>query len=64
VGFGLDPAARLRDEFSADVRVEHQWSERWTVFGQYAWERSRSNDRFASYVVNEGLLGVRWSWEK
>jgi hypothetical protein len=64
VGFGLDPPARLRDEYSAELRLERELSKRWTVFGQYAWERSRSNDRFASYVANEGLLGVRWSWDK
>jgi hypothetical protein len=28
------------------------------------WERNRSNEVIASYYLNEGLLGIRWSWEK
>jgi len=64
VGFGIRPPARLRDEYSAEVHVERKLSKQWTIFGTYQWERSRSNDRFASYNANEGLLGVRWSWEK
>jgi hypothetical protein len=39
-------------------------SPQWGVFAAYKWERWRSNDRIASYVMNEGLLGLRWSWEK
>jgi hypothetical protein len=64
VGFGTDPAARLRDEFTADLRLERTLSKRWTVVAGYHWERARSNDPIASYTVNEGLLGVRWSWDK
>jgi hypothetical protein len=64
VGFGLAPTPRVRDEFSAELRVERKLSDRWKVFTQYTWERNRSNDRFAAYVMNEGLLGVRWSWDK
>lgn len=63
-GIGLDPPARLKDEFGAELHVERRLSVRWTLLGSYAWERSRSNDAFASYRVNEGLLGLRWSWEK
>jgi hypothetical protein len=64
VGFGLQPPARLRDDFSAVVRIERKFTPRWTLFANYEWERSRSNDRFAAYSMNEGLLGARWSWEK
>jgi hypothetical protein len=63
-GFGIDPPARLKDEYSADLQIEREISQRWTIFGGYKWERVRSNDEFACYAMNEGLLGVRWSWEK
>jgi hypothetical protein len=61
---GIDPPARLKDEFSGGVQVERTLTERWTIFGGYTWERSRSNDTMASYTMNEGLLGLRWSWKK
>lgn len=64
VGLGIDPPARLKDKFSADLHVERALDVHWTIFAGYSWERSRSNDRLASYTVNEGLLGVRWSWDK
>ena len=64
VGIGIDPPARLRDDFELALRLERKVTARWTMLGRFTWERSRSNERVASYVVNEGLLGVRWSWEK
>lgn len=64
VGFGVAPPPRIRDEFNAELRVERQVAKRWTVFLRYEWERSRSNDPLSSYIVNEGLLGVRWNWDK
>jgi len=64
VGVGIDPPSRVKDEFTGDFHIERQLSKRWTVFGTYMWERSRSNDEFTSYTMNEGLLGIRWSWEK
>lgn len=64
VGFGVTPPPRVKDEFEARVRVVRTLSPQWTVFAEYHWERSRSNDWLASYRVNEGLLGARWSWEK
>ncbi|MGH7956452.1 MAG: hypothetical protein ACREH8_05515 [Opitutaceae bacterium] len=64
VGLGIDPPARLRDEFIGELHVGRKLNNRWTIFGGYTWERSRSNDPVASYQVNEGLLGMRWSWEK
>ena len=64
VGFGTDPAARLREEFAAQLEVERALSATWKLLASYRWERSRSNDPIASYTVNEGLLGVRWSWDK
>lgn len=64
VGFGIAPPPRVIDEFSAEVRVERQLTPQWAVVARYEWERSRSNDPLSCYEVNEGLLGVRWSWEK
>jgi hypothetical protein len=64
VGIGLSPTQRVKDEYEGNLRVERKLSTRWTLLGGYTWERARCNDQVASYVVNEGLLGVRWSWEK
>jgi hypothetical protein len=64
VGIGIVRPGRIKEQFSATARIERSLSDRYTVFAEYAWERSRSNEAVASYVVNEGLLGVRWSWEK
>lgn len=64
VGVGLNPAPRIRDEYDAEFRVERRFSGRWSLIAGFRWERARSNERVASYVVNEGLLGARWSWEK
>jgi hypothetical protein len=64
VGLGIDPPARLRDEFAGEFQVSRTLSSQWTIYGGYTWERWRSNDPVSSYTVNEGLLGVRWSWEK
>ena len=64
VGLGLNPDLRIKDEYSAEVRVERTLSAAWTLVSAYSWERNRSKDVLASYRVNEGLLGVRWSWEK
>ena len=64
VGGGLAPPPRIIEDFSVELRVERKLSERWTAFLHYSWERSRSNEAIASYRVNEGLLGARWSWEK
>ena len=64
VGLGLAPPARIRDDFSAQVRVERKLGPRWTAYAEYIWERNRCNDALASYSLNEGLLGVRWNWEK
>jgi len=64
VGLGIDPPGRLRDEYGAEFYLGRKLGTRWTLFGGYTWERNRSNDPIASYTMNEGLLGARWSWEK
>ena len=64
VGLGINPPARVKEEYSAQCRIERKIGERWTIYAEFNWERNRCNDPIASYNMNEGLLGVRWSWEK
>lgn len=64
IGFGIAPPPRVRDSYLARLRVERKLGPRWTVYAEYSWERNRSNDEIASYAMNEGLLGIRWNWEK
>ncbi len=64
VGIGINPPARIKEEFIAQLRVERKISSRWTAFAEYDWERSRCNDPIASYLVRQELLGAKWSWEK
>jgi hypothetical protein len=64
VGVGFSPTPRVKDIFSAQLRVERKLTERWALFGEFNWDRNRCNDPIASYNMNEGLLGVRWNWEK
>lgn len=64
VGVGISPAPQIRDDIAADLQIERKLSARWTVYAEYRWERNRSNDVIASYYLNEGLLGIRWNWEK
>ncbi|MBL9190366.1 MAG: hypothetical protein JNK23_23000 [Opitutaceae bacterium] len=63
VGFGSPPPL-IREDFDADLLVERKISKCWTVLAKFIWERSRSNDHLSSYVMNEGLLGLRWNWDK
>lgn len=64
VGTGVAPPQQVIDEFLVALRVEKKLSDRWALFSEYSWERSRSNELVSSFRVNEGLLGMRWSWEK
>lgn len=64
VGVGATPPARIKDGYDAALRVERELCGRWKLVAGYKWERTRSNVAIASYEVNEGLLGARWSWEK
>jgi hypothetical protein len=64
VGTGPSPTPQIRDDISAELHIERKLSARWTAYAEYKWERNRSNDVLASYYLNEGLLGIRWNWEK
>lgn len=61
---GGERPKRLREEFQASLHLERTLCPHWTALASYSWERTRSNDFFAGYRVNEGLLGLRWSWDK
>jgi len=63
VGLG-NPPPRIRDAFFVRLMIERALTPRWTVYTEYNWERNRCNDPVASYSLNEGLLGLRWNWEK
>ena len=64
VGVGVAPPPRVRDAFFARVLLERKLGAKWTVYAEYTWERNRCNDPLAAYSLNEGLLGIRWNWEK
>jgi hypothetical protein len=64
VGVGISPPLRVKEEFTAELRIERKLNEQWTISTEYRWERSRCNDPIASYRMNEGLLGATWSWDK
>ncbi|MDP3069876.1 MAG: hypothetical protein Q8N18_06280 [Opitutaceae bacterium] len=59
VGAGLAPPPRIAEDFETLVRVEREVSERWTLFAEHRWERSRSNEIEFSYRANTWLAGVQ-----
>jgi hypothetical protein len=62
VGAGLAPPARLAEDFETTLRVERELSPRWTLFSDYHWERSRSNELEFSYRANTVLAGIQRSF--
>lgn len=61
-GIGLNPPHRLKEEFLGHLRLERAWGTRATVFADYLWERSRSNDVLISYRVRTAAAGVDWAF--
>lgn len=61
-GIGLNPPHRLKEEFLGQLRFERAWGPRATVFAEYLWERSRSNDALASYRVRTAAAGLDWAF--
>lgn len=59
VGAGIDPPARLAEDFETTLRVEREVNARWTVFAEHRWERSRSNELEFSYRAHTVLAGVQ-----
>ncbi len=64
VGFGIVTPARREDETTARLRTERRLNPRWMVFAELSTERVRSNEALSAYQAKEGLLGLRWNWEK
>ena len=62
VGTGFDPPKRKRDDTEALIRAERSLRERWTLFGEGRWERSRSNEDNASYTMKALLAGVAFTF--
>ncbi len=59
VGSGITPPPRRADDTAATLRVERLLTNRWTLFAENHWERSRSNEREFSYRMNTVLAGVQ-----
>lgn len=59
VGAGIAPPPRLSEDYDTSLRVERELNDRWALFGEYRWERSRSNEPGFSYRVNTMLAGVQ-----
>lgn len=64
VGTGLLIFPVVKEEYMARARIERKLTEAWSIYAEFDWERTRSNDEIANYKANEGLLGVRWNWDK
>jgi hypothetical protein len=61
VGIGFTPENRWQRDREARLRVERSLGERWTLFGEAFWERSRTNLENASYTGKTFVLGIAWS---
>ena len=59
VGTGTAPPPRVADNFETSLRVERELNGAWTVFGEYRWERNRSNETGFNYRANTVLAGVQ-----
>ncbi len=62
VGAGIDPPARMADDFETTLRLERDVSAKWMAFAEHRWERSRSNEIEFSYRANTVLAGLQRSF--
>lgn len=62
VGAGIAPPPRIADDYEAMLRAERDLDSKWTLFAEYRWERSRSNEVGFSYRANTVLAGVQRSF--
>ena len=58
VGAGIAPPPRISDDHEVTLRTERELDERWTVFAEHRWERSRSNEIEFRYRANTVLAGL------
>lgn len=62
VGAGIAPPPRIADDYDLLLRTERDLDERWTLFAEHRWERSRANEADFSYRANTVLAGVQRSF--
>jgi hypothetical protein len=62
VGIGINPPARVMEDFDAVARIERTFAPLWSWFGEEHWERSRGNEREFTYRANTVLAGVQRSF--
>jgi hypothetical protein len=62
VGAGIAPPRRISEDYETATRVEREIAERWTLFAEHQWERSRSNEIEFRYRVHTVLAGVQRSF--
>ena len=62
VGAGIAPPPRISDDHEIMLRAERNLDDRWTLFGEHRWERSRSNEIEFSYRANTVLAGIQRSF--
>jgi len=59
VGAGIAPPPRISDGFMSRLRLERTLPGGWGAFGEFAWERARSNEREFSYRSHGVSGGVQ-----
>lgn len=59
VGSGIAPPPRIADGHTSRLRVERALGGGWGTFGEFTWERVRSNEREFSYRAHGALAGVQ-----
>ncbi len=59
VGAGIAPPPRISDDYDLTLRTQRTLSERWAVFAEHRWERSRSNELDFRYQANTVLAGIQ-----
>ena len=62
VGAGIAPPPRISDDFETVLRLERKLNDRWRLFGEHQWERSRSNEVEFRFRANTVLAGAQRSF--
>lgn len=53
-----DSSTRIRNELLVNARAEYELSKRWTLFAEYEFEQTFSNQSLDEYSVHSGMTGV------
>jgi hypothetical protein len=61
-GFGIDPARRARSEWRGFLRLERRLGEGVSLFGEWEFFDSDSNDLFIDYESTVALAGARFAF--